>query len=154
MRVLKFSAVGGMFGCGAVFSFLAQDALSPGSYALYAQSGVVIVPIIWRFTFQKPIPVLTWIHIGIIALGIFAYRVSEIDLDHMFDGIGLMWVMLKVLMAGLGSVVAELLLKQDTALPFTVRLGRNGKTRQDTARLTVTEVAEVAEVAEELCPVC
>lgn len=25
---------------------------------------------------------------GIIALGIFAYRVSEIDLDHMFDGIG------------------------------------------------------------------
>ena len=49
VRVLKFSAVGprcrvqpetiaesqrlpgGMFGCGAVFSFLAQDALSPGS---------------------------------------------------------------------------------------------------------------------------
>lgn len=85
----------------------------------------------------------------------------------------LMWVMLKVLMAGLGSVAAELLLKQDTALPFTVRLGRKnaacecarcffsgpfflakaprGK-GQDTARLT--EVTEVAEVAEDLCPVC
>ena len=66
-------------------------------------------------------------------------------------------------MAGLGSVVAELLLKQDTALPFTVRLGirlrrsfflgaffgplPRGK-GQDTARL------EVAEVAEDLCPVC
>lgn len=35
----------------------------------------------------------------------------------------LLWVLLKVLMAGLGSVIAELLLKQDTSLPFTVHLG-------------------------------
>lgn len=108
-RLLKFSAVGMMFGCGAVFSFLAQDALSPGSYALYAQ-------------FRKPLAVVTWIHIGVIAIGIVAYRVSEIDLDHLFDGIGLLWVLLKVLMAGLGSVIAELLLKQDTSLPFTVQV--------------------------------
>lgn len=121
-RLLKFSVVGAMFGCGAVFSFLAQDALSPGSYALYAQSGVVIVPIMWRILFRQPLPVLTWVHICIITLGILAYRISEIDLDHMFDGIGLMWVALKVLMAGLGSVVAELLLKQDTSLPFTVQV--------------------------------
>eukprot|EP00435_Cladocopium_sp_Y103_P038206 s73_g10.t1 len=121
-RLLKFSAVGIMFGCGAVFSFLAQDALSPGSYALYAQSGVVVVPIIWRLMFRKPLAVLTWIHIGVIAIGIVAYRVSEIDLDHLFDGIGLLWVLLKVLMAGLGSVIAELLLKQDTSLPFTVQV--------------------------------
>ncbi|CAK8991579.1 unnamed protein product [Durusdinium trenchii] len=89
-RLLKFSVVGAMFGCGAVFSFLAQDALSPGSYALYAQSGVVIVPIMWRILFRQPLPVLTWVHICIITLGILAYRISEIDLDHMFDGIGLL----------------------------------------------------------------
>jgi len=122
MRLLKFSAVGVMFGCAAVFSFLAQDALSPGSYALYAQSGVVIVPILWRLTFRKPLPVLTWINIGIITIGIAAYRISEMELDHMFDGIGLLWVTLKVLMAGLASVVAELLLKKDTTLPFTVQV--------------------------------
>ena len=36
----------------------------------------------------------------------------------------LLWVTLKVLMAGLASVVAELLLKKDTTLPFTVHLGQ------------------------------
>ena len=36
----------------------------------------------------------------------------------------LLWVALKVLMAGLASVVAELLLKRDTTLPFTVHLGQ------------------------------
>jgi len=120
--LLKFSCVGFMFGCSAVFAFLAQDALSPGSYALYAQSGVVVVPIIWRVVFRTPLASLTWIHIGVITIGIMAYRISEIELDHMFDGIGLVWVMLKVVVAGLGSVLAELLLKQESTMPFTVQV--------------------------------
>ncbi|CAE7948486.1 unnamed protein product [Symbiodinium sp. KB8] len=106
---------GFMFGCSAVFAFLAQDALSPGSagaaqevtkdrgYALYAQSKDAP-------GFEKARP--SHLFTGVITIGIMAYRISEIELDHMFDGIGLVWVMLKVVVAGLGSVLAELLLKQ------------------------------------------
>lgn len=35
----------------------------------------------------------------------------------------LFWVALKVFCAGFGSVVAELLLKQESTLPFTVSFG-------------------------------
>eukprot|EP00929_Paragymnodinium_shiwhaense_P113337 TRINITY_DN81608_c0_g1_i1.p1 TRINITY_DN81608_c0_g1~~TRINITY_DN81608_c0_g1_i1.p1 ORF type:complete len:456 (+),score=61.32 TRINITY_DN81608_c0_g1_i1:169-1536(+) len=121
--ILKFSAAGAFFGFSAVFAFLAQDALSPGSYALYAQSGIIAVPVMWRIIFNTSMGALAWLHIVLIGVGIFTYRMSEIGGSGGADtSIGVFWVVMKVLVAGTGSVVAELLLKSDSKVPFTVQV--------------------------------
>lgn len=120
--LLTFAPVGLMFGLTAVFGFLAQDALSPGSYALYAQSGVVIIPLMWSIVFRKALPMLTWTHIVLIAMGIVMYRISELDLNEsLFSGVGLVWVGLKVLAGGVATIWAEAFLKSDSSVPFSVQ---------------------------------
>lgn len=39
---------------------------------------------------RNPLPILS--DLGIITIGIAAYRISEMELDHMFDGIGFLGV--------------------------------------------------------------
>jgi hypothetical protein len=105
-----------------VFGFLAQDALSPGSYALYAQSGVVIIPLMWSIVFRKALPMLTWTHLTLIAMGIVMYRISELDLNEpLFSGVGLVWVGCKVLAGGVATIWAEAFLKSDSSVPFSVQ---------------------------------
>jgi hypothetical protein len=120
--LLAFAPVGVMFGLTAVFGFLGQDALSPGSYALYAQSGVVIIPLMWSIAFRKALPVLTWTHIILIAMGIVMYRISELDArESLFSGAGLVWVGCKVLAGGVATIWAEAFLKSDSSVPFSVQ---------------------------------
>jgi len=121
-RMARFIPVGTMFGFSSVCAFLAQRALQPGSYALYAQSGIVIVPIMWRIIFWKPLSVVTWFHIAFIAMGIVMYRMSESDINIACDGEGLFWVLFKVLAAGLASILAEMMLKNQTDVPFIVQV--------------------------------
>lgn len=120
--LLSFAPIGSLFGLTAVFGFLAQDALSPGSYALYAQTGVVIIPCMWSIVFRKALPVLTWIHIVLIATGIVAYRMSELDLNEsLFSGVGILWIGCKVVAGGIATIWAEAFLKSDTSVPFAVQ---------------------------------
>lgn len=120
--LLRFGVVGCAFGLSAVFSFYAQDALPPGSYALYAQSGIIVIPVLWRIVFNTPLNYLTWVHITLIGLGIVMYRVSEMGAeDNAYDAVGLFWVAMKVGTTSVATVFAELFLKGDTVVPFTVQ---------------------------------
>lgn len=110
-QLCLFAPVGLLFGLGAVFSFLAQDALSPGSYALYAQSGIIAIPVMWRVVFRKEISSVTWVHILLIALGIVMYRISEFDMKESFGGVGLFWVSMKVVGTAMATCWAEVFLK-------------------------------------------
>eukprot|EP00747_Dinoflagellata_sp_TGD_P014964 gnl/TRDRNA2_/TRDRNA2_123894_c0_seq1.p1 gnl/TRDRNA2_/TRDRNA2_123894_c0~~gnl/TRDRNA2_/TRDRNA2_123894_c0_seq1.p1 ORF type:complete len:256 (-),score=27.74 gnl/TRDRNA2_/TRDRNA2_123894_c0_seq1:12-779(-) len=121
-HLLRFGPIGMLFGLSAVFSFLAQDALSPGTYALYAQMSVVVVPIVWRLCFTRALPVLTWVHILLIALGIVMYRVADLDHGESYDGLGMFWVSMKVCGTSLGTVWAEQFLKKDPNQPFNVQI--------------------------------
>jgi len=120
--LMSFAPIGCLFGLTAVFGFLAQDALSPGSYALYAQTGVVIIPCMWSIVFRKSLPVLTWVHIVLIATGIVVYRVSELDRsESLFSGVGILWIVCKVFAGGIATIWAEAFLKSDTSMPFAVQ---------------------------------
>lgn len=123
-RLLRFGIVGCAFGLSAVFSFFAQDALPPGSYALYAQSGIIVVPVLWRIVFNTPLNYMTWVHIVLIGVGIVMYRVSEMGSgENSNDLVGLFWVGAKVITTSLATVFAELFLKddRDKAVPFSVQ---------------------------------
>jgi len=120
-RLLRFSIPGGLFGFSAVCGFLAQDSLSPGSYALYSQGGIVAVAIMWRLVFNKALPSTTWVHILLIAGGIVMYNISEVGLDRKVDSVGLMWITIKMITTGAASVVAELFLKSEPDMPLCVQ---------------------------------
>jgi len=110
-QLIRFAPIGILFGQCAIFGFKAQNALSPGSYALYAQAGIVVIPIMWRIVFKKQISPVTWIHILLISAGIIMYRLSELDEKESFGGVGLFWIVLKVLGSALATCWAESFLK-------------------------------------------
>lgn len=123
-RLIRFGLVGCLFGLGAVFSFLAQDALEPSSYALYAQANIVVVPILWRICFRKSLAQVSWIHIVLIGFGIAIYRISafnEQSAAASLSGTGLFWVSMKVICTSCASIVAEMFLKGDDPVPFSVQ---------------------------------
>lgn len=121
-KIMSFGPVGAMFGLSAVFSFMAQGTLSPGSYALYAQAGIVIIPIMWRCIFCKPLATITWFHIVLIASGILMYFVPNLNANERNDSTGLMWVAAKVLGSAIGTIGAEMFLKTDNPPPLTVSM--------------------------------
>jgi multidrug transporter EmrE-like cation transporter len=119
----RFSMVGALFGFSAVCSFLAQDALSPGSYALYAQGGIVAIAVLWRLVFRKALPLLTWAHIFMILTGILMYRISEFDRgSDVIETTGIFWVVLKIGCTGCASVICEKFLKSEPSLPLCVQM--------------------------------
>lgn len=123
-RLLRFGVVGCTFGLGAVFSFLAQDSLEPASYALYAQSGIIVIPILWRVVFRKSLAEVTWIHIILIGIGIVMYRLSDLNdstASSSLSGRGLFWIGMKVLSTSFASIFAELFLKGEDDVPFSVQ---------------------------------
>lgn len=122
--LLAFSPVGLLFGFSSVCGFKAQKLLSPGSYALYSQLGIVLIPILWRIMFRKALASVTWLHILMIAFGMILYRLSEMDLTaglaEILGGEGLLWVIAKVIATACASVWAERFLKRDRSIPFSV----------------------------------
>lgn len=122
-RTLRFAVVGLMFGLAQVCAFLAQDALSPGSYALYSQLGIIVVPILWVLVFRKLIPLLSWTHLVLVTLGIMMYTLSQMGGSQAtFDAVGLIWVLLKVGISGCAAIWSEMFLKKDPDLPFSVQI--------------------------------
>jgi len=119
----KFAVVGCLFGFSAVFGFLGQSKLTPGSYLIIAQSSIIVVPILWRVIFRNPIPVLSWVHIFMTAVGIYMYFLADMESGGGEDSIiGIVFSFTKVLMSGIAAVNSDRYLKTLRDLPLPVQV--------------------------------